>query len=237
MLGCKPAKSPLRSKTVMSLRKEGEEKADQARYLAAVGSLMYAMLGTRPDLAYPVGLLGRFASDPSVTHWDGAPTPFAITVTPLAPAVSPASRSVAIASSFQARTCKPNKCFHCTLSKQKCSIDRALNKDEFDEQLLSPRFDFTMDMSSEDENMAIDQRADASDASVDHASVVCNTTAIVALDKAMLSLESTLKDLRATLSILLGPLSKLNNSDDHSNSSDSDASSVFNLGGPLARSA
>jgi len=71
MLGCKPAKSPLRSKTVMSLRKEGEEKADQARYLAAVGSLMYAMLGTRPDLAYPVGLLGRFASDPSVTHWDG----------------------------------------------------------------------------------------------------------------------------------------------------------------------
>jgi len=104
MLGCKPAKSPLRSKTVMSLRKEGEEKADQARYLAAVGSLMYAMLGTRPDLAYPVGLLGRFASDPSVTHWDGAPTPFAITVTPLAPAVSPASRSVAIASSFQART-------------------------------------------------------------------------------------------------------------------------------------
>ncbi len=87
------------------------------------------------------------------------------------------------------------------------------------------------------DNMAIDQRADASDASVDHASVVCNTTAIVALDKAMLSLESTLKDLRATLSILLGPLSKLNNSDDHSNSSDSDASSVFNLGGPLARSA
>jgi len=71
MLGCKPAKSPLRSKTVMSLRKEGEEKADQARYLAAVGSLMYAMLGTRPDLAYPIGLLGRFASDPSVTHWDG----------------------------------------------------------------------------------------------------------------------------------------------------------------------
>jgi len=77
----------------------------------------------------------------------------------------------------------------------------------------------------------------SSDASLDHASVVCNTTAIVALDKAILSLESTLKDIRATRSILLEPLSKLNNSDDHSNSSDSDASSVFNLGGPLARSA
>jgi len=51
MLDCKPAKTPLRSKAVMSLRKDGEEKADQARYLSAVGSLMYAMFGTRPDLA------------------------------------------------------------------------------------------------------------------------------------------------------------------------------------------
>ncbi len=55
----------------MSLRKEGEEKTDRAQYLAAVGSLIYAMLGTRPDLVYPVGLLGRFASDPSETHWQG----------------------------------------------------------------------------------------------------------------------------------------------------------------------
>ncbi len=37
-------------------------------YLAAVGSLMYAMLGTLPDLAYPVGLLDRFASDPDTTR-------------------------------------------------------------------------------------------------------------------------------------------------------------------------
>jgi len=51
MLDCKPAKTPLRSKAVMSLRKDGEEKADQARYLSAVGSLMYAMFGNRPDLA------------------------------------------------------------------------------------------------------------------------------------------------------------------------------------------
>ena len=71
MSDCKPVKSPLRSKSIMSLRKEGEAKADRAQYLAAVGSLMYAMLGTRPDLAYPVGLLGRFASDPSETHWQG----------------------------------------------------------------------------------------------------------------------------------------------------------------------
>ncbi|GAA5945989.1 hypothetical protein JCM1841_004388, partial [Sporobolomyces salmonicolor] len=38
------------------------------RYLQAVGSLMYAMLGTRPDLAYSVGVLGRFSSRPSPVH-------------------------------------------------------------------------------------------------------------------------------------------------------------------------
>jgi hypothetical protein len=31
---------------------------------------MYAMLGTRPDIAFAVGLLGRFACDPSTSHWE-----------------------------------------------------------------------------------------------------------------------------------------------------------------------
>ncbi|GAA5943248.1 hypothetical protein JCM1841_001263 [Sporobolomyces salmonicolor] len=39
------------------------------RYLQPVGSLMYAMLGTRPDLAHSVGVLGRFSSRPSPAHW------------------------------------------------------------------------------------------------------------------------------------------------------------------------
>ena len=30
---------------------------------------MNSMLGTRPDIAYAVGLLGRFSSDPSIEHW------------------------------------------------------------------------------------------------------------------------------------------------------------------------
>lgn len=30
---------------------------------------MYAMLGTRPDLAFAVGVLGRFASNPDDLHW------------------------------------------------------------------------------------------------------------------------------------------------------------------------
>ena len=39
------------------------------RYMQAVGSLMYAMLGTRPDLAHVVGVLGRHASRPNASHW------------------------------------------------------------------------------------------------------------------------------------------------------------------------
>lgn len=34
-----------------------------------LGSLMYAMLGTRPDLAFAVSLLSRFSVDPSAHHW------------------------------------------------------------------------------------------------------------------------------------------------------------------------
>ncbi|GAA5887223.1 hypothetical protein JCM3774_005659, partial [Rhodotorula dairenensis] len=43
--------------------------AFHSRYLQAVGSLMYAMLGTRPDLCYAVGVLGRHAARPDASHW------------------------------------------------------------------------------------------------------------------------------------------------------------------------
>ena len=39
-------------------------------YLSAVGSLMYLAIGTRPDIAYAVGLLSRFNSCPGKIHWN-----------------------------------------------------------------------------------------------------------------------------------------------------------------------
>ena len=33
---------------------------------------MYAMLGTRPDIAFLVGVLGRFAAAPKKHHWEMA---------------------------------------------------------------------------------------------------------------------------------------------------------------------
>ena len=39
-------------------------------YASAVGSLMYAMVCTRPDIAQAVGVLSRFMANPGRVHWD-----------------------------------------------------------------------------------------------------------------------------------------------------------------------
>ena len=37
-------------------------------YQQIVGKLMYAMVGTRPDIAYPLSVLGRYAASPDTYH-------------------------------------------------------------------------------------------------------------------------------------------------------------------------
>ena len=37
-------------------------------YQQAIGSLMYLITATRPDLAYPIGLVARFIQNPSAEH-------------------------------------------------------------------------------------------------------------------------------------------------------------------------
>ena len=38
-------------------------------YASVVGSLMYAQVCTRPDIAYVTSMLGRYQSNPSLDHW------------------------------------------------------------------------------------------------------------------------------------------------------------------------
>ena len=38
-------------------------------YASAVGSLQYAQVCTRPDLAFVTGILGRYQSNPGIEHW------------------------------------------------------------------------------------------------------------------------------------------------------------------------
>ena len=37
-------------------------------YQRAIGSLMYAMLGSRPDITFAVSMVSRFASNPTAEH-------------------------------------------------------------------------------------------------------------------------------------------------------------------------
>ena len=48
------------------------ESAPQSKqpYREAIGSLMYLMVGTRPDLAFSIGTLAKFVEDPSELHWN-----------------------------------------------------------------------------------------------------------------------------------------------------------------------
>ena len=38
-------------------------------YASAIGSIMYAMLCTRPDVCLAISLVGRYQSNPEVDHW------------------------------------------------------------------------------------------------------------------------------------------------------------------------
>ena len=48
---------------------EQKERMSRIPYASAVGSLMYAMLCTRPDICYAVGVVSRYESDPGEEHW------------------------------------------------------------------------------------------------------------------------------------------------------------------------
>ena len=50
------------------LTKLSSPKIDARLYQSAIGALMYPMLGTRPDIAYAVGALGRHAANPGPKH-------------------------------------------------------------------------------------------------------------------------------------------------------------------------
>jgi hypothetical protein len=48
---------------------EEEEDMSHVPYAIVVGSLMYAMVCTRPDIAHTVGVLCRYMSKPRKEHW------------------------------------------------------------------------------------------------------------------------------------------------------------------------
>ena len=68
MAECNPAQTPMETKVKLAKRTPDEPACDQRLYRKGIGALLY-LLNTRPDLAFPVGVLSRFLDDPSAQHW------------------------------------------------------------------------------------------------------------------------------------------------------------------------
>jgi transposase InsO family protein len=56
-------------KATSPMTAEEQEKMKNVPYAPAVGAIMYAMLGTRPDIAYAVSVVSQFMHDPRPVHW------------------------------------------------------------------------------------------------------------------------------------------------------------------------
>ena len=57
------------SKTQSPATVEEREKMKVIPYASAIGSIMYAMLCTRPDVCLAISLAGRYQTNPGVNHW------------------------------------------------------------------------------------------------------------------------------------------------------------------------
>ena len=57
------------SQTQCPTTSEDKEKMKVIPYASAIGSIMYAMLCTRPDVYLAISLAGTYRSNPRVDHW------------------------------------------------------------------------------------------------------------------------------------------------------------------------
>jgi hypothetical protein len=74
MKECKPVKVHIPVDVKLSADhcpKTHEEKEDMSHvpYASVVGSLMYEMVCTRPNIAHAMGVLSRYMSKPGKDHW------------------------------------------------------------------------------------------------------------------------------------------------------------------------
>ena len=75
MKNAKPVSTPLAShfkltKEMCPKTQEEIEYMSKVPYPSAVGSLMYAMVCTKPNIAHVVGVMSRYMNDPGKEHWE-----------------------------------------------------------------------------------------------------------------------------------------------------------------------
>ena len=72
MTNAKSAPTPLPSNWVPQLNKEKASPELLRNYQSIIGSLLYLMIGTRPDIAFAVTKLAQFSANPSQEHFERA---------------------------------------------------------------------------------------------------------------------------------------------------------------------
>jgi hypothetical protein len=75
MQNAKPVSTPLAihfkiTKEMCPKTQEDIEYMSKVPYSSTVGSLMYAMVCTRPDIAHAVGVVSRYMNNPGKEHWE-----------------------------------------------------------------------------------------------------------------------------------------------------------------------
>ena len=72
MAEAKVTRSPIGAHFKLAAVRDDDECIDNnaVPYASAVGSIMYAMIGTRPDLAYDICLVSRYMARPGNIHWE-----------------------------------------------------------------------------------------------------------------------------------------------------------------------
>ena len=75
MQDSRPISTPMELKAKLTKSQSPQTEAEAAAvrdvpYQSAVGALMYAMLGTRPDIAFAITTLSQFSSNPGPAHWN-----------------------------------------------------------------------------------------------------------------------------------------------------------------------
>jgi hypothetical protein len=70
--GAKEVPTPLVQGVKLTKAREADKEVGEVPFLSAIGSFVYAAMGTRVDLAFTVGLLSQFCSQYNEEHWGAA---------------------------------------------------------------------------------------------------------------------------------------------------------------------
>ena len=70
MADCKPANTPLPAGAVLEASTQEASASLRKRFQSLMGTLLYACLGSRPDIAFAINRLGKYNANPSEKHYD-----------------------------------------------------------------------------------------------------------------------------------------------------------------------